>query len=123
MVVVELVLPFPSPSQNQLDRWHWSKKRRLRDQCRLLLRSQMRIRGLAPESPPRQKRCVEVVRTGAKLLDYGNLVGGFKPILDAMTLEFLLHDDSPDWVSDIYRQVQSIKREQCCTRITVSEVA
>lgn len=56
------------------------------------------------------------------MLDYGNLVGGFKPILDAMTLEFLLFDDSPEWVDDHYTQVVSNRLRHGETVITVSEI-
>lgn len=120
-MILRLTLPFASPSQNELDRWHWTKKRKLRDQCRLLIASQMRIAGIAPDAPPQEKRAVQVIRQGRKTLDYGNLVGGFKPILDALRLEYLLYDDSPQWVEDKYTQVLS-RQPHGATIITVSEI-
>jgi hypothetical protein len=122
-MTIEILLPFATPSQNELNRWHWAKKRRFRDQCRLWIRSQMRSRGLSPEAAPRCKRRVEVIRRGLRTLDFDNLVGGFKPVLDAMRMEFLLFDDSPDWVDGKYRQEKNPgPQRHGSTRILVSEI-
>ncbi len=99
-----IVLPFASPSQNQLDRWHWTKKRRLRDECCLRFEAWMRRRGIDKDALPRVRRRVHVVRYGARTLDYGNLVGGFKPILDALRMQGMLVDDCPRWVEERYEQ-------------------
>jgi hypothetical protein len=40
-------------------------------------------------------------------LDYGNLVGGFKPAMDAMVQAGWLVDDSPRWLEDHYQQRRS----------------
>lgn len=39
--------------------------------------------------------------------DYGNLVGGFKPLLDMLVKHDFLVDDSPRWCYDYYRQFKS----------------
>ncbi len=39
--------------------------------------------------------------------DYGNLVGGFKPLLDEIVKAGLLLDDKPSVCSDYYRQFKS----------------
>ena len=41
-----------------------------------------------------------------KLRDRGNLIGGLKPVLDAMTLTGLIVDDSPKWLTDYYHQAR-----------------
>lgn len=56
----------------------------------------------APNSLQKQRG-----RRAAQLLDYGNLVGGCKPLVDAMVKAKLLTDDSPAALRDHYRQVIS----------------
>ena len=46
-------------------------------------------------------------RRTAKLMDYGNLVGGCKPLVDALVKTKLLVDDNPTNLRDHYRQVIS----------------
>lgn len=36
--------------------------------------------------------------------DLGNLIGGMKPVLDAVKLEGLIVDDAPKWLIDAYSQ-------------------
>lgn len=96
-------LPFATPSQNVYQRWHWAQKKRFRDQCQMHLEVQCR---LSPHGrPPRNvKMHVCVTRHSAGVLDYGNLVGGCKPVLDALVRVGLLVDDSPKWVTEAYQQ-------------------
>lgn len=51
--------------------------------------------------------------------DYGNLVGGLKPVLDAMVRVGVLVDDSEQWLTDIYEQQRTTER---CVRIEIWEV-
>jgi hypothetical protein len=44
---------------------------------------------------------------GKRAYDYGNLVGGFKPLLDEIVRAGLLLDDSPKHCSEYYRQYKS----------------
>lgn len=60
---------------------------------------------------PPEKRRIAITRHGTKLLDYGNLVGGCKPLLDALVAEGVLYDDSPAWVEDHYQQTIAPKKE------------
>jgi hypothetical protein len=41
---------------------------------------------------------------GTRDRDRGNLIGGMKPILDAITREGLIVDDTPRWCADFYSQ-------------------
>lgn len=104
MAWLTVVLPFPSPSQNQTDRWHWARKARLRDQVQMLVRVAMRRHGIPPGYKEARPMRLHVVRCGKRQLDFGNLVGGFKVCLDALVREGALHDDSAVWVHDHYSQ-------------------
>lgn len=53
--------------------------------------------------PPAQRRIV-FTRYSAGELDYGNLVGGAKPLVDALVKEGVLYDDKPRWLDEDYRQ-------------------
>lgn len=54
--------------------------------------------------PAAGKRKVTIVSYRKRLLDYGNLVGGAKPILDALKKLGWIVDDSPAWVIEEYKQ-------------------
>lgn len=102
---IRFELPFATPSQNVLQKWHWSRRSKLRDDVQMLIRCQMR----SPLTPIKVKMGVEVTRMGARELDYGNLVGGCKPVIDAIVREGLLYDDSPTWLIEDYRQLRVAK--------------
>lgn len=99
---ITLTLPFSSPSQNDLQRWHWAKRRKYRVDMGLLIRMQVRARRYPRAQTP---MVLEMLRVGPRCLDYGNLVGGFKPILDALVSEGMLVDDAPRWLQDRYQQL------------------
>jgi hypothetical protein len=101
---IRLHLPFPTPSQNVYQRWHYRRRGRFRDEVRLHLRSQLRRLHPGPLTPEERRVVVEILRRSTGTLDYGNLVGGGKACLDAIVLEGLLHDDSPRWVKEVYHQ-------------------
>lgn len=53
--------------------------------------------------------------------DYINLVGGMKAIVDALVLEKLLIDDSPEWLQDEYRQERTAKT--CGVQFEITEIS
>lgn len=92
-----------TPSQNEYQRWHWARRGKYRDVARLILRSQLgRMR--LPEAPRPIRAVVRFIRVGPRAIDFDNYVGGAKPIVDALRMEKILHDDSPRWVEGIYLQ-------------------
>lgn len=44
---------------------------------------------------------------GKRAFDYGNLVGGFKPLLDMLVADGHLVDDKPKFCSEYYRQYKA----------------
>ena len=119
-----VTLPFASPSQNQTNRWHWSKKKKMRETVALIARMAMRRRGIPADYRAERRMRVEVVRYSAGTLDFGNLVGGFKHCLDALVDAGAIRDDSPTWVDEHYSQ--SKMRDDgiwdAATVVTISEV-
>lgn len=102
--MLTVYLDFATPSQNQLQRMHFAVRKRLLDQYRLWIRFALRRSGITADSRPDELRQLYILRRGKRLLDYGNLVGGAKLLVDAVVRENLLHDDSPAWVQDTYTQ-------------------
>jgi hypothetical protein len=129
-----------SQSQNRYQRAHWLSRHRQVLQYRRLIGHQLaELRaadlcpavwlpitkgdtcpcGLPGSKTPRGPRCgdcdrpakrrVVITRYG-KTLDYGNLVGGAKPLVDALVHEGVLYDDSPTYLADTYLQAEGKPR-------------
>lgn len=88
------------PSQNQSQYRHWSHYAKERDAWFLLIRAQLPPRATPPDHPVRI--VLRSLRT--RLVDYANLVGGAKPIPDALIRLNWLRDDSPRWFHCDYHQ-------------------
>ena len=100
---IHINIPLATPSQNVYQRWHWTRRGRFRDELQWTVRVSMLGLRL-PEAPAPVRAVVRVIRRGPRDLDYGNLVGGAKPLLDALVREHVVHDDSPRWLEEIYLQ-------------------
>lgn len=98
-----LSLPFSTPSQNELNRWHWSRRTKLRNECQLIMRGQARRQGYGQLAPASRTRMI-LTRFGKRSLDYDNLVAGCKPVVDALKREGLIEDDSPRCLISEYLQ-------------------
>ncbi len=96
------------PSQNRSQYRHWSAYARERDAWFLLIRSQL---------PPLAQPVAEPVRIAlrsyrTRLVDFANLVGGAKPIPDALQRLGWIKDDSPRWFFCDYHQFQVPKADE-----------
>ena len=96
------------PSQNRFQYAHWRAYAAERDAWFVLLRAHLTPRSPAPEFPVRIR--LHSFRT--RLLDYANLVGGAKPIPDALIRLGYLKDDHPRWFHADYHQTQVAKAEE-----------
>lgn len=97
--IVEKFLPLRIQSQNRYQYRHWREYSRYaknwKDAVLLLLG-----RGKKPET----FRRVTITSVRKRELDYGNLVGGAKPVPDALVNAGWLRDDSPAWAEIAYYQ-------------------
>lgn len=96
-------IPVPTPSLNQLQRMHFHALRKLRDRFTVICRAHVTMLNRAR---PYQNRRVTIERRGVRLLDYDNLVGGCKPLVDALCRSGLLWNDSPKYCQITYRQTK-----------------
>ena len=102
-----LILPRRVPSQNRSQYSHWSIYAKERDAWFILMRSQ-----LSPRPPLTIPVRIELRSFRTRLMDYANLVGGAKPIPDALVRLGWLKDDSPRWFHCDYFQFQVAKAEE-----------
>lgn len=124
-LVVRIEIPRPTPSQNELTRWHFRKSMQVRDDLCFLIRQRMLLADVTPAwarrapgdprrradgSNPERRRLV-VHRHSVGRLDRGNLVGGCKLLVDALVLEGLIFDDDEPWLEDRYLQLEAKRGE------------
>lgn len=109
---VTIVISRTIPSLNATMWRHRQAYVKERDFWLALLRVQLRPR---LHRPDHAVRC-RVVSLRVRLLDYGNLVGGAKPIPDGLKRLGYIHDDSPAWFTCAYEQ-QRVPQALACTRI------
>ncbi len=95
------------PSQNQSQYRHWSLYLQEKEHWFLLIRSQ-----LPPRHPIQEPVRMRLVSYRNRLVDFANLVGGAKPIPDALVRLGHLKDDSPKWFHCDYSQLQVPKAEE-----------
>ena len=102
-----LVLKRRVPSQNQFQYRHWKAYMVEKEAWYVLLRAQ-----LTPRRPPDEPIRMALRSYRTRLVDYANLVGGAKPIPDALIRLGWLKDDSPRWFHCDYFQFQVPKAEE-----------
>jgi hypothetical protein len=96
--VIEIQVPEVAPSLNHLIRLHWAARRRLLKKWEWIVFAEVyRIGGPAAISFQGKLR-VRIVRRAHRQLDYDNLVGSCKIVLDALKAAKVIPDDSPDHI-------------------------
>jgi Holliday junction resolvase RusA-like endonuclease len=81
-----------------------AKYRKQRGEWTLLVRNAMQLKAVPKATQPRRVTIIRLYSGREREWDYGNLVGGCKPVLDAMKAAGLIVDDSPKWSEQIYKQ-------------------
>jgi len=103
----EMFIPIEPPSQNVLATNKGASRhryRKLRDDYTTMLRGYRRLYRI-PEALGRRRVFIDRVFNGrGRAYDRGNLVGGCKPLLDALVAVGLLVDDAPTFLEDHYSQ-------------------
>ena len=114
--MITLELPTAPPSLNQWQRMHWAKRSRTDGRIlaevssalcqRVAPKSVLRVSArymretgalisLAAEFRAKGHRRVKITRRGSRTLDHDNLVGGCKPLVDALVKVGLIENDTP----------------------------
>ena len=116
----KIIIPVVPKSLNKLLRVHWSQKGKLKEQYCLLIVNQMKLNRMR-RTEVGEMWNLTITSYRARLLDMDNLIGGCKPILDALSLEGFIWDDSSKYINCRYYQQQSPK-DQRYTEITRESV-
>ena len=91
-----ITLPIKVESRNKLDKQHWAVKRKSKQYYALFIRNQMRLKQIKVAEKKKYKLVILSYRK--KKLDFDNLVGGCKQLIDALVDEGFIYDDSPDYI-------------------------
>jgi hypothetical protein len=98
-------LPFPTPSLNEIQGWHWSHAKRSKAYIAQYLG--IVLLGYPKIPAATGKRRLTIVRHGKGRLDKANLIGGAKWVEDAIKDRGLLIDDRDEFCEMIVEQVVS----------------
>ena len=93
-------IPMKVHSRNQIDKFHWSKKSKLRDAYTVYVRQQMKLHKMAPAKNDDVYDVGITVCRIRKIRDHDNLVGGCKQLLDALTRAKFIWDDGTDCIGE-----------------------
>ena len=110
-------------SRNRIDKYHWAKKKALRQQYQILVRNQMTLYQVERLTKPTKCGLV-IIGKRKRMLDFDNFVGGCKHLVDALTHEgFIWDDDSKHLGIPKFVQQKCDKKENPSTIImrTVKE--
>ena len=110
-----ITLPIRIQSRNVLDRQHWAVKRKDKKMYSLLVRNQMRLHKIPLADPKKYK--ISIISMRKRQLDYDNLVGGCKYLIDALIDEQFIFDDSPKYLDLKISQVVSDEYSVIISRI------
>lgn len=92
-----LRLEEPTILLNKWQRMHWAQKRKYQKDLT------WSIRALGPIWPAPASRCrIHIIRANPKPYpDYDGMIGGFKPLLDALVTCGYIEDDSPGVIESL----------------------
>ena len=107
---MRLTIPYPTKSNNELRRMSPFGYRDLRNELTRIVQSERRAEGLLTALGGERRRVV-ITRYGPQLLDYDNLVGGAKPLIDALCNSGAIWDDDPKHLDVTVKQEKSSRRE------------
>lgn len=118
--MIVLLIDEPTPSLNILLGQHWTKNIKHRRRWhwlvkQALMRSNVYI-------PPKWSRArIRIERYGARILDADNFRGGTKALIDALKLEEVIVDDSPEVIGE--PELKQIAGKERGTRVYVEQLA
>lgn len=95
-----------TPSLNQWQRMHWARRKQVKDDYVKVLRF-VSVWLHEERSRLGPARHIEIIRHSPCELDYDNLVGGAKPLVDALVWTSIIADDDPGNVTIKYMQTKA----------------
>lgn len=93
---LKIVVPDLTPTNNVLLRMHWRRRRELNKSWAWLIKAALLLNDVdLSKLKFRKKRHVQIISYRKKLADTDNLIGGVKPLVDALVANKILIDDDP----------------------------
>ena len=111
-----IILEYRSKSRNEIDKYHWAQKGLLKKQYGLIVRNKMRINGIKMALGSHKFKLL-INCNRKRSLDYDNVVGGLKQLIDALVCERFIFDDDPESVEMHITQTKNKKEFIEITRI------
>jgi len=104
----KIQIPMKIYSRNLIDKMHWSAKRDLRGTYQTLVRNQMILTKKRKVEDKEVVYHLSITAHLRRLYDYDNLIGGCKQLMDALSHEMFIWDDSPTFiVKSEYEQLKT----------------
>ena len=100
-------IPVEAPSQNVVAANHGPGRFRyakIRNELVAWINAAKRSSRISAAKGRRRVIVLRQYGSRGKVRDRGNLIGGCKPLIDALTIAGLIVDDSPEWIEDHYAQ-------------------
>jgi hypothetical protein len=122
--VFKITVHAATPTPNTWVRAHWSKYQTIKKEwLNRIYEATIENYGRGKFGPPVKNASLTVTRKGLKLLDYDNLVGGFKPLIDALTKLGYLEDDTNDVIETLSAKQERVSsRDDVQTEIIIAEI-
>lgn len=122
--VFKITVYAATPTPNTWVRAHWSKYQKIKKEwLNRIWEATIEHYGRGKFGPPVKNASLTIERRGLKRLDYDNLVGGLKPVLDALTKLGYLEDDTNDVIETLSAKQQIVRsRSDVGTEITIVEI-
>lgn len=116
--MLKLTIPVVPPSTNKLMRMHYIDRYKLMNMWEWLVKLEL-CNSDVTVGRAKTKKKISIVQFRKRLLDPDNLYGSCKPLLDALTKNFLIVDDNERWA--ILEVRQAIDAKNIRTEILISD--
>ena len=128
MIQIELVISLRTPTLNIWQRMHWARRRRIGHAIAWEIKAQS-VQWARRDWRPLSRCHVQVWRESTQQPDHDGLIGGLKPLLDALQPASKRHpyglgliaDDSPTCVLSL--TASHVASKAARTRIVITEAA
>ena len=109
-------LPFATPSNNAVMRMHYRKRTQQHHDYTLEVKSLVSYQEVF-------KRCkITVTRHASRQLDWDNMGGGLKFLLDAMVKNGIIQDDNPKCVVSLDLKQEKCRRKEEKTVVEIEDL-
>ena len=112
---ISFVIPHPTPSNNALKGINRFKYKAMREDWVMYVKEAYHLN-------PQLTQCNVIIdRYGSLKMDWDNLYGGVKPLMDALIIAGVIADDNPDVVSNLRVTQSKSSRKDARTHVLIRE--